>query len=303
MQIVTTVPSKTDAGCVCTLGVFDGVHRGHRFLLDGVRAEAAARGLLSAAVTFRPHPAVVLGHAMPPLLTTDSEKELLMAETGIDMLVALPFTKETAGMTVTAFLQWLKSYCNVKVLVMGYDHRFGCEQRMDAAYYAACGAACGVEVRVMPQAPLPVDVSSTAIRACLTEGDVAGAAERLGRPYSIEGVVVDGHRMGRRLGFPTANLHVPDGKLLPRGGVYAVRVYVGATCYKGMMNIGTCPTFESGCLRRPEVHIIDFDQTIYHERIRVELIGRMRDERRFDSAEQLVAQLRLDAEQAKGLIL
>ena len=282
------------------MGVFDGVHTGHAFVLASVCREAARRGLSSLAITFGTHPATGVGRTPPPVLTLTDEKLPLLAATGVEQCCLLPFDGDMAALTAREFMSSvLYDRLGVRVLVMGYNHRFGCEQSTDTSFYRACGEACGIEVLRTERWG---EASSSCIRHCLLDGHAKEAATLLGRPYSFEGTVVHGRKMGRQLGFPTANLHVPATKLVPGGGVYAVLVELGDEQFAGMMNIGTCPTFGSAGASQPEVHILDFDRDIYGRQLRVHVIQRLRNEQRFSSAAALTQQLEADCKTAREAV-
>ena len=311
---------KKTSFCVATIGVFDGVHLGHRFLLNKVREVAEARGMSSLALTFAPTPEEFFrrptlapsreeGEALLPL----AERKARLLEAGMDRVEVMAFNREVAEMTAAQFMTLLKEQLDVRVLVMGYDHRFGCEQRSDAPFYDAAAESCGLEI---VHAPAYGDVSSTRIRELLLQGNVEGAKTLLGYPYTIEGTVVTGDGRGRTLGFPTANLAVQPEKLIPATGVYAVKVIlkgqrvdestsqqINPMTYNGMMNIGLCPTFGGRTVRRVEVHILDFDADIYGQTLSVQLLHHLRDERRFPSVEALVSQLKADAARIRELMV
>ena len=294
---------------VATIGFFDGVHRGHRFLIDQVRREAAARGLESAAVTFPVHPHQVLqSDYRPKLLTTPQEKLALLAETGIDTCILLDFTPHLASLSAREFMEVLQHRYRIRALVIGYDHRFGHNRSEDFGDYARYGRELGIDIRPaeafrLPDAPGGEPVSSSLIRRLLRTGDVAQAATCLGYPYFLNGTVVSGRRIGHQLGYPTANLRPdhPD-KLIPANGVYAVRVETEGRTYGGMLNIGRRPTLDNGDDRSIEVHIFDFDRDIYHEPLRLSFIRRIREERKFDSVDQLTEQLHRDATAIRTLL-
>lgn len=301
MQIITDLQEKNiQNACVATIGMFDGVHRGHTFLLDLVRQTAKRHGLASTVITFDAHPAMVVSHAAPPLLLTLREKLELLEQTAVDRCIVLPFDAAMASLTAFAFMQQvLRDALGVQVLVMGYNHRFGSEQSSDANYYVKCGSECGIQVLTAPKFG---QVNSSSIRAALAEGNVSLASELLGRPYMLSGVVVHGCEMGRQLGFPTANLQVSPEKLVPGGGVYAVRVELDGEIFAGMMNIGSCPTFDMKVIRRPEVHILNFNRDIYGAVLHVSFMQRIRDERRFNSADELILQLQRDAREVSDIL-
>lgn len=294
---------------VATIGFFDGVHRGHRFLIDQVRREAAARGLESAAVTFPVHPRQVLqSDYRPKLLTTPQEKLALLAETGIDTCILLDFTPHLASLSAREFMEVLQHRYRIRALLIGYDHRFGHNRSEDFGDYVRYGRELGIDIRPaeafrLPDAPGGEPVSSSLIRRLLLAGDVAQAATCLGYPYFLNGTVVSGRRIGHQLGYPTANLRPdhPD-KLIPANGVYAVRVKTEGRTYGGMLNIGRRPTLDNGDDRSIEVHIFDFDHDIYHEPLRLSFIRRIREERKFDSVDQLTEQLHRDATAIRALL-
>lgn len=278
------------AGYVATIGMFDGVHRGHQFVLQHVIQTARERGLQPMVITF--------DHSTrrDQLLTTLDEKLTLIQQTGIERIEVLPFTAELKQLTAHQFMQQvLKERLNVKVLLTGYDNRFGHNREEGFNDYVRYGHELGIEVL---QLPAEGQVSSSLIRQLLLKGLVAEAAETLGHPYKLKGHVEHGEHVGTRLGFPTANI-VPDSaaQLIPAPGVYAV------TCdaLKGIMNIGTRPTFGPHS-QTLEVHLLHYDGNLYGQQLSVAFIQRLRDEQRFDSVEALQRQLQRDAQQAEALL-
>lgn len=278
------------AGYVATIGMFDGVHQGHQFVLQCVIQTARERGLQPMVVTF--------DHSTrrEQLLTTLDEKLTLIRQTGIERIEVLPFTAELKQLTAHQFMQQvLKERLNVKVLLTGYDNRFGHNREEGFNDYVRYGHELGIEVL---QLPAEGQVSSSLIRQLLLKGQVAEAAEALGHPYKLKGRVEHGEHVGTRLGFPTANI-VPDSaaQLIPAPGVYAV------TCdaLKGIMNIGTRPTFGPHS-QTLEVHLLHYDGNLYGQQLSVAFIQRLRDEQRFDSVEALQRQLQRDAQQAEALL-
>jgi len=292
-------------GAAVTVGTFDGVHRGHRVVLEELRRHAAAAGRPAVVVTFHPHPLrIVRPEAAPPLLTTPDEKRDLLAETGVDYAVFLPFTPALARLTPRQFVQEiLIGRLQLAHLVVGYDHAFGRDRSGSIATLRELGGEFGFPVDVVPAVELDgAVVSSTRIRRALQAGDVVGAAAALGRPYSIRGSVVRGDGRGRSLGFPTANIRVRDpDKLLPLEGIYAVRAALRDGYVDGVLHLGPRPTFPGS---RPtiEVHLFDFDRDIYGERVQVEFCARLREIRAFDSAEDLVEAMRADREAARRVL-
>jgi len=287
-----------------TIGVFDGVHRGHCFLMEQLRREATARGLRSMVITFERHPRqVVQPQWQPQLLTTLEEKARLIGQTGIDVLVVLRFDPQMAALSARDFMQQvLKEQLGVSLLLTGYDNRFGHNREEGFVDYRRYGQELGIEVVCgTPYGEGGERFSSSLTRRLIAEGRVDEAARCLGRPYTLTGTVVHGEQIGRTLGFPTANLRVEqEYRLLPATGVYAVGVRRESTgqTYRGMMNIGHRPTFD-GHRTTLEVHLFDFSGTLYGERLTVDFIVRLREERHFPTPEALKAQMQQDAEQAK----
>ncbi len=280
-------------GYVATIGMFDGVHHGHQFVLHHVVETARECGLCSMAITFdRPLREV-------PLLTPLDEKVRLLKECGIDRVEVLPFTDELRQMTARVFMQRvLQEQYGVKVLLTGYDNRFGHNREEGFDDYVRYGRELDMEVRCLPPAPSDrgtSNVSSSSIRELLTAGCVDEAATCLGHLYAVTGQVEHGEHIGTQLGFPTANI-LPDypGQLIPANGVYAVNVHIGDNIFKGMMNIGRRPTFE-GRQQTLEVHIFQLHEDLYGQPLRVEFVRRLRAEQRFATREALIEQLQKDA--------
>lgn len=289
-------------GFVATIGMFDGVHEGHRFVLRQVVACAQKRGLQSMAITFD-H---TLRH--DDVLTPLDEKLLLLSRTHIDKVEVLPFTAELKQMTARQFMeQVLKDRLGVKVLLTGYDNRFGHNREEGFDDYVRYGQELGIEVLQLPAAPprgVAVrggTISSSLIRKLLKEGAVSEASEALGYPYTIMGRVEHGEHIGTRLGFPTANLVPVDSQqLIPAPGVYAVKVRLehSMELKHGMMNIGHRPTFD-GVRQTLEAHIFQLHEDLYDQLLWVSFVARLRDEQRFDSIEALKEQLQKDAAKAE----
>jgi len=289
-------------GAVVTVGTFDGLHRGHQRVLAAVVGRAQAGGLTSVLVTFDPHPLEVLNPVVcPKLLTLPDEKQELLAGTGLDRVVVLPFTAAVAQQSPEEFIRGLRVEYALEQLVLGYDHAFGRGRAGDEALVRRLGTAEGFGVAVVDAVREDGQpISSTLIRTAVAHGDLAGAERWLGRPYGLLGRVVPGAGRGRTIGVPTINLAPPDArKLLPPDGVYAVWVWWRGTRYGGMMNQGARPTFaEQG--RTLEVHLFDFAGDLYGETVRVEWVQRLRDVQAFPSRDALVAQLERDRQAARA---
>ena len=289
------------AGTVVTVGAFDGVHRGHQAVLAEVVRRATSGRRTSLLVTFDPHPLEVVNpEAAPRLLTTPEEKREVLAETAVDRVVVLPFTRELSRLSATEFVdQVLRSRYDMAELVLGYDHGFGRGRSGDVETVRRLGVEQGFAVDVVDAVREDGQpISSTVIRAAVAHGELDRAERWLGRPYFCSGVVERGAGRGRTLGIPTLNLLPPSRKLLPPDGVYAVRVSVGNGRYGGMMNQGSRPTF-GVTARGLEIHLFDFAGDVYGERVRVEWVRRLRDVRTFPSREALVAQLEHDRAAAR----
>jgi riboflavin kinase / FMN adenylyltransferase len=291
---------------VVTVGMFDGVHRGHRALLDRVAAEAAARGLPAAAVTFDRHPLAVLRPGSePPLLTTLDRKVELLGQAGVDAVLVLAFTKELSEVGAEAFAaEVLFDALAARAVVVGENFRFGHKAAGDPALLAELGRPRGVEVVAVPlHADGDQILSSTRVRAELAAGDVTAAAASLGRPYAVDGEVVVGDRRGRAvLGVPTANLAVPAGIALPADGVYAGHLSDDADgiARPAAISVGTNPQF--GTDRRVEAHVLDFDADLYGHRVSVGFAHHLRGQATFAGVDELAAQIRADIDQARRLL-
>ena len=282
---------------VATIGFFDGVHLGHRFLIQQVKVAATQTGWQSSIITFPVHPRqVIQSDFQPQLLSSPEEKIELLASTGVDNCILLPFTRELSQLTAYEFMQLLYDKYKVRMLVIGYDHRFGHNRAETFEDYCRYGRELGIHIMQASAYTQEQDkVSSSAIRRALQTGDIRTATKFLGYHYYLEGTVVDGYKVGRKIGFPTANLRVDfPNKLIPSIGVYAVYVYVNGEKHKGMLNIGYRPTINNGTDLSIEVHILDFQGDIYHQKMRIEFIDFLRPEEKFNSVDELVLQMQKD---------
>lgn len=293
--------------CVATIGFFDGVHRGHRFLIKQVTDAAHRRGIGSTVITFDRHPRqVVRTDYRPMLLTTIEEKMQLLASTGIDRCVVLPFNEQMASLSAHDFMKnVLFDRLNIKLLITGYDNRFGHNRAEGFNEYVGYGREMGMDVQqALPFVHDGINISSSVIRAFLKEGEVGLAATCLGYEYTLGGTVVHGEHVGTKIGYPTANLMSEDAnKLIPAGGVYAVMARIGDSDkrWRAMLNIGTRPTF-NGSGTTIEVHLLDFNDNIYDKPVTVSFVHRLRAERKFRNAAELVRQLKRDAEETGNIL-
>ncbi len=291
---------------VVTMGTFDGVHLGHRAVIEHLKRETARINGDSVVLTFDPHPRHILAQeeSKTLLLNTLSEKIYRFQQLGINHLIVLNFTKELANMTYFKFFEKiLVDKINIHTLLVGYDHKFGKDRGGNYTMLEKLCQKNDVKIAQIPQLQIAEEnVSSSIIRELLQKGEVEKARQMLSYNYSLKGKVIDGDKIGRTLGFPTANiaLHNPH-KLTPKTGVYAVHVYHKEQKYYGMMNIGTRPSVSLRNERKIEVHIFNFNQEIYGDDLRVSLIKRMRDEQKFENLATLTQQLERDRKEIKQL--
>lgn len=298
----SALPPEVD-GTVVTVGTFDGVHRGHRAVLREIEQRAAESGLRSVLVTFDRHPLTVVrpGDA-PPLLTTADEKKEILAQSGLDHVTFLPFTRSLSLYEPEEFVKLvLVDRFRVRELVIGRDHGFGYGRKGGVDTLRRTGRRHGFDVDVVEEVSVEgVSISSTGLRQAVQEGRVEDAARGLGRPFSLRGPVVHGMGRGKDLGFPTANLRTPEGpKLLPKSGIYAVRASLQSEIREGLVHLGPRPTF-AGSPPSLELYLLDFDRDIYGETVRVDFLVRFRDVLPFGSTEELVGQMREDRERARA---
>ncbi len=287
-----------------SIGMFDGVHIGHRFILDHLKDYARAHGLEPAVVTFDRHPlAVIRPEAAPPLLSDVDSRVDMIRDCGIDRVIVLPFDATLRRLTAAEFARdILAPRLDARAVMLGYDNGFGSDRLGSPEAYSAALSPLGIDVTACP--PYPGEaVSSSIIRRALADGDIATANRLLGRPFTISGTVVPGKQLGRTIGFPTANIAPAPGMALPAAGVYACRVVAPGTNLDGlpaMLNVGTAPTVNGADATRliTEAHIITPDDTptlnIYNKPLTLNVISRLRDEQRFPSIDALTAALATD---------
>lgn len=292
---------------VLTVGTFDGVHAGHRAILDTVVEEAGKQSARSVLVTFDPHPRDIInpGDAGIKLLTTIQERSEILNELGIDEMVVIPFNRDFSLLSSEEFVRdIIYEKIGVSQFVIGYDHQFGRNREGTIETIERLGKELGFEAYVVSKREIGEQtVSSTAIRKAISEeGDVKKAARFLQRPYRLNGTVIHGEKRGKEIGYPTANIKPEHPqKVIPRDGVYAVRLRVMGNWFKGMMNIGTRPTFHEK-KRTLEVNLFDFDEDIYGKEVQVRFFNRIRDEVEFEGVNELIRQLRKDEKRARELL-
>lgn len=293
---------------VVTIGTFDGLHKGHQLIIDRLKKRARELKGESVVFTFYPHPRVVTApneHSLR-LLTTKEEKIELFRKYGIDHLIIYPFNLEFASLSYAEFVeQILVDKIGTRCLVVGYDHKFGKNREGGYEYLKHCAERHDFLIEKMDALSVEGEnISSTKIRAALQEGDIKTANHFFGHPFTLHGTVVEGKQLGRKMGFPTANIEASDKhKIIPGYGVYAVKVEIDGKSFKGMLNIGTRPTFNKNADNRSiEVNIFDFSENIYGKKITIWFVDKIRDEQKFPGIESLVEQLKTDRQTALKIL-
>ncbi|MFA5650774.1 MAG: bifunctional riboflavin kinase/FAD synthetase [Proteiniphilum sp.] len=306
MKLIDLAVEKevTDKSFVATVGFFDGVHVGHRHLIEQVKREARQRNLPSAVITFPVHPRKVLqADYQPSLLSGFDEKVALLESTGIDYCISLPFTVELSQLSADEFIrQVLREKIGVDTLLVGYDHRFGHNREEGYAEYRQYGEAIGMNVLLATEFRYGSDqhASSSRVRRLLKEGRIKEANLLLSYNYTLSGKIVEGYQVGRTIGYPTANMRVWERyKVVPALGVYAVLVHLRDVVYPGMLYIGTRPTLHEDSEISVEVNLFDFDADLYNQSMTVEFIDFIRADEKFDTMEALVARIHQDKEEVK----
>jgi riboflavin kinase/FMN adenylyltransferase len=291
------------SNAVLTVGTFDGVHEGHQSILKQVVAETIAIKGSSIVITFDPHPRKLIFPNDPiKLLSSLDERLSLLSNSGIDVVIVVPFTKEFSLLSAQQYIeQFLVKLFHPRLIVIGYDHHFGNDRKGNIELLKAFSSLYHYEVKEIPAKLISAAaISSTQIRKSLLDGSIEWANNMLGLPYQITGKVVKGAQRGKEIGFPTANIELLDqNKLLPKTGVYAVKITVDQKVLNGMLNIGFNPTFSNDNLQKIEVHIFDFNADIYDSIITISFFARIRAEQKFESVQKLVEQLRKDKLLAK----
>ncbi|HMR99126.1 MAG TPA: bifunctional riboflavin kinase/FAD synthetase [Anaerolineales bacterium] len=284
-----------------TVGVFDGVHRGHQQIIHRLVEGAHEKNLPAVVITFDPHPSKVFGRGEIKLLTLPDERAEILGDMGVDVVITHPFNRDVANLTAFDFMQRLKSHIGLDRLILGYDSALGKDREGNIPRLAEIGSELGYTVETVSAVSDESGViSSTAIRKLVTVGKVEEAAKLMGRPYRLQGTVIRGDQRGRTIGFPTANLDYSVDKLIPFGGIYASWAYLGNEKYKAAVNIGTNPTFTPDKKTMSvEAYLLDFDRDIYDETLQLEFVSRLRDELKFDSVDALIEQIKNDVKQTR----
>ncbi len=286
-----------------TIGVFDGVHLGHKYLISQLKEHAKHQDLLGGVVTFRQHPPeVLLPQTGLPYLTSPAEKVSLLKNEGVDAVIILSFTRELARLSAKQFLVLLKKYLRMRGLVIGPDFVLGRNREGDADTLRTLGQNMGFSVTVIPPAKVDGEVvSSTAIRDALALGDIKKVIRLTGRPLSLQGHTTTGAGRGSEMGFPTTNMGFDPKKALPANGVYATWAYVDGKVYQSVTNIGTRPTFGNN-ERTVETHILNYQGNLYGRELKIDVVERLRDEKLFDTVEELKKQIAEDVKQGRAIL-
>jgi riboflavin kinase/FMN adenylyltransferase len=304
MRVVYSLSdARLNVDSVVTIGAFDGVHRGHRVVIDSVRRAAVGRGRAAVVVTFFPHPGVVLGRAEPFYLTSTEEKIAVLDAAGIDLVVVMPFTLETARTRAADYVSMLVEQLRMREVHVGYDFAFGYQREGTVDFLRRTGPERGFDAVVIDALTNDGEtISSTGIRQALRAGDVARAAQWLGRPFQLSGTVIEGDRRGRTIGVPTANLDVWKDHAVPAKGVYACWAWVGDAKFGAAVNVGVRPTVADDPFPTVEAHLLDFDRNIYGTTVALDFVARLRDERRFPGLDALLAQIKRDVEMTRRML-
>jgi len=298
-ELARLVPQRET---VLTIGVFDGVHAGHNYLVNRLKERARKEGLLSGVVTFDPHPQWVLHRDQLPWLSTLEERVNRLGQREIDFVAVISFTPEVAQLGARQFVSLLRKYLKMRVLMIGPDFALGRGREGNSRLLSALGKGLGFAVETIP--PFTIDgevVSSTLIRQALAQGDMAKVTKLMGHPFDLVGEVVQGEKRGQALGFPTANLDIEPQQALPSDGVYATIAQVDGKRFASATNVGTRPTFGDGA-RTVEVHVLDYQGDLYGKQIKTEFVWKLRNEQYFTSSEQLKRQMKEDIENVRAIL-
>jgi riboflavin kinase/FMN adenylyltransferase len=287
-----------------TIGVFDGVHLGHKFLISKLVSLAARQNLLSCVITFRQHPRDLLSTKTKLLfLSSLAEREQLLKNEGVDIVAALSFNRELAKLSARDFVSLLQKYLKMRGLVIGPDFTLGRNREGNTATLRSLGEEMGFSVTIV--APKIIDgevASSTVIRQALADGNMEKVMRLLGRPFNLQGKVTRGEHRGTGIGFPTVNLSIDAKMAIPPDGVYATRAYIGGQEFQAMTNIGKRPTFGDSNERTIEAFILNYNQEIYGKEVKIEIIQRLREEKHFDSIEELKKQIAEDVKRGMAIL-
>lgn len=296
--------ANLESPAVVTIGVFDGVHRGHQRVIKRLLEAAEAAGAVSVVLTFYPDPELVIRGPQPRYyLTSPDEKARLFGELGVDLVVTHPFDDEVRHVRAAEFVDRLVKHLNMAELWVGEDFAMGYQREGDIAFLEAQAAEKGFVLRIVDLMDAGGDkVSSSRIRQTLAAGDVEEAQYCLGRPFRVEGEVVVGDRRGQTIGVPTANVAVPDERAIPAHGVYAAWAWVGGQRVKAAVNVGVRPTFDGTRRTIVEAHLLDFDADLYGQTLTLGFVAHLRGEQRFDGVDALVTQIARDVEQARQIL-
>jgi len=287
-----------------TIGVFDGVHLGHRHLISNLVELAHKQNLLSGVITFRQHPRELLSpHNILPYLTTIIEREQLLKKEGIDTVVVLPFDRDLSRLSARDFVSLLKKHLRMRGLVIGPDFALGKNREGNVTALSSLGKEMDFTVTIVPPKIINGEtVSSTIIRNALAEGDIDKVTRLLGRPFSLQDKVIPGEHRGVKLGFPTANMSIDSKRAIPPDGVYATLVYIDGQRYQAITNIGKRPTFGEEDERIIESHILNYHQNLYGKEFKIEIIQRLRAEKRFNNIEELKKQIAEDVKRGSEIL-
>ena len=290
---------KYDAHTLVSIGTFDGIHRGHQSIINELVNRSKKTGRRNVIVTFDPHPRVIVGKEPVALLMTLEERLEIMEKMGVNVVFIINFNKEFASLSAAEFIQsYIYNGIGAEEIIVGNDHMFGKDRLSGIKELKEMSTKYGFNVIVVdPVFSQGQRISSSKIRHMLSNGDVENASDFLGRPYSLEGMVVEGDKRGFSLGFPTANIEpVNEKKIIPAHGVYFVNITIDDKIFYGMLNVGVRPTFKSDLKRIIEVHIFDFSEILYNKKIRISFLNRLRNEMKFSKENDLINQLKKDKE-------
>ena len=310
MQHYRSLEEVTLQNSWVTVGVFDGVHRGHQQVLRKLTAGARENGVPAVVLTFDPHPAKLFGRGEIRLLTLPGERARLLGDQGVDVVITHPFDRNVANITAFDFMKRLKDRLGLSHLMLGYDSTLGKNREGDATRLTEIGRELGYTVETVTALSDESGViSSTEIRKLISVGNVAEAERLMGHSYRLQGLVTHGDHRGRTIGYPTANLNYAREKIIPAGGIYACWAFVrgdtssALSVYKAAVNIGTNPTFTPDKQTlNVEAYLLDFDRDIYDEELRLEFVARLRDELKFDSVETLIEQIGRDVQDTRQIL-